>query len=271
MNEVSERIAASVKGEGLAGTGLVVIWNGIHDDLREDFFEWHPREHMVERLSIPGFLRGRRCIALEGTPEFLTLYELRSPEVLLTDVYRQRLGNPTPWSAKTLPAFTDNTRGACRVLFTEGYAMGAFVLTLRFEAQAGRDAALIESVRDAIGRVTGEPRITGAHFVRNDVSLTGGNAGNQRGRVIHLPDLIVLIEGSDRAAVAAAGERFGDAALAAWGAKPDVARGLYQLEYSIQAIERCPTAATHALNGFVTAPRSPPSAAASSAAAPPRA
>ena len=130
MSTLETRIAAKDRGQGLAGTGVVAIWNGIRDDLREDFMEWHPREHMVERLSIPGFLRGRRCIAIDGATEFLTLYELRNPEVLLTDVYRQRLSNPTDWSASTLPGFTDNTRGACRILFTEGYAMGAFVLTV---------------------------------------------------------------------------------------------------------------------------------------------
>lgn len=38
-NDVQQRIASSVKGKGLAGTGVVVIWNGIRPDLREDFFE----------------------------------------------------------------------------------------------------------------------------------------------------------------------------------------------------------------------------------------
>jgi hypothetical protein len=236
MNDTTSRIAASTRGGGLAGTGLVAIWNGIRPELREDFFEWHPREHMVERLGIPGFLRGRRCIALEGGPEFLTLYELRTPEVLLTDVYRQRLGNPTTWSAKTLPAFTDNTRGACRLLFSEGYAMGGFVLTLRIEAEPGRDSELIGSMlSEAMPRFVATPRVTGAHLARNDATLTGGNAGNQRGRIIMLPDLIVLVEGTDREAVKAAGERLlADERLRAWGARPDVARGLYQLEYSIQ-------------------------------------
>ncbi len=236
MNTLESRIAAKERGQGLAGTGVVAIWNGIRDDLREDFFEWHPREHMVERLSIPGFLRGRRCIALDGGPEFLTLYELRNPEVLLTDVYRERLSKPTEWSASTLPGFTDNTRGACQILFTEGYAMGGFVLTLRIEPQAGRDAELIEALqREALPRFVTLPRITGAHLIRNDVSLTGGNAGNQRGRVILLPDLVVLIEASNPDAAREAGERLmSDALLTSWGAKPGAVRGVYQLEYSIQ-------------------------------------
>ena len=219
----------------LAGKGLVAIWNGIRPDMREDFFEWHPREHMVERLGIPGFLRGRRCIAIDGGTEFLTLYELRSTDVLLSEVYKTRLGNPTPWSTKTLPAFTDNTRGACQIECSEGHAMGGFLLTLRFEAQAGRSDALIAVVKKVMPAFAPTPRITGAHFVRNDVALTGGNAGNQRGRVILLPELIVLIEGSDAAAVKATGERLlSTENLITMGAKPAVIRGMYQMEYSIQ-------------------------------------
>jgi hypothetical protein len=219
----------------LAGKGAVIIWNGIRDDLREDFFEWHPREHMVERLGITGFLRGRRCIALDGATEFLTIYELRDTDVLLSDEYKTRLTNPTPWSTKTLPGFTDNTRGACQIDYSEGHAMGGYVLTLRFEAQEGRSADLVEALRrEVLPKATPQPRIASAHLLHNDVSLTGGNAGNQRGRVIHLPELIVMIEGLEAEALKALGESLlSDAKLQALGAKPGVVRGLYQMEYSI--------------------------------------
>ena len=237
MTTLEENIASTGKGRGLAGKGLVVIWNGIRDDRREDFMEWHPRQHMVERLSIPGFLRGRRCIALDGATEFVTLYELASPEVLLTDAYKERLLSPTEWSSATLPAFTDNTRGACRILFSEGYAMGAFMLTVRFAAKAGREAALVDALQKVMPAFTGLRRVTGAHFARNDPSLTGGNAGNQRGRVIKLPELVVMVEGSDATAVASAGEALlGNAVLEGFGADGEILRGLYQLEYSIQAL-----------------------------------
>ena len=89
---------------GLAGNALIAIWNDIAPEMREDFFEWHPREHMVERLGIPGFIRGRRCSAVEADVEFLTLYEVANAEVLVSDVYKERLTHPTPWSTRTLPA-----------------------------------------------------------------------------------------------------------------------------------------------------------------------
>lgn len=219
----------------LAGKGVVVIWNGIRDDLREDFFEWHPREHMVERLGITGFLRGRRCIALDGATEFLTIYELRDTNVLLSEEYKTRLTQPTPWSTKTLPGFTDNTRGACQIDYSDGHAMGGFILTLRVSAQDGRSDALVQALKtEVLPPLTRLPRITGAHLVHNDVALTGGNAGNQRGRVIHLPDLIVMVEALDADALRALGTSLlSNEKLQAMGAKPDVVRGLYQLEYSI--------------------------------------
>lgn len=220
----------------LAGTGLVAIWNDIKPELREDFFEWHPREHMVERLGIPGFLRGRRYAAVDGGVEFLTLYEVTSTDVLVSEVYKTRLTQPTPWSTKTLPGFFNNERGACQIEFSDSYAMGGFVLTLRFEAEDGREPALIDSLKkEVLARMIDTPRVTGVHLVKNDVGLTAGNAGNQRGRVITLPHLVVLVEGSTADGVREAGEQFlANAKLAELGAKADVVRGLYQLEYSIQ-------------------------------------
>lgn len=110
------------------------------------------------------------------------------------------------------------------------------MLTLRVEPRAGREAELIDALRrDIMPNFLGLPRITGAHLVRNDVSLTAGNAGNQRGRMILLPEVVVLIEGSNPDAVRHAGAGLlPEHLLTSWGAKPGAARGIYQLEYSIQ-------------------------------------
>jgi len=80
----------------LAGQAVVAIWNGIAPEGRTEFYEWHNREHMPERVGIPGFQRGRRYIARYGTPEFFTLYEADSAEVLVGQDYLNRLNNPTP-------------------------------------------------------------------------------------------------------------------------------------------------------------------------------
>jgi hypothetical protein len=220
----------------LAGNALVAIWNDIAPEMREDFFEWHPREHMVERLGIPGFLRGRRYAAVDAEVEFLTLYELTGTDVLVSEIYKKRLTNPTPWSTKTLPHFRNNVRGACRIHYTDGVAMGGVIHTTRLQAQEGRERELIESLaRDVMPQLCALPRVTGAHLVENDASLTAGNAGNQRGRVISLPHLVILIEGSTAEGVkAVARELLDPKRLQAFGARGEIVQGLYQLEYSIQ-------------------------------------
>ena len=224
---------------GLAGNALIAIWNDIAPEMREDFFEWHPREHMVERLGIPGFIRGRRCSAVEADVEFLTLYEVANAEVLVSDVYKERLTHPTPWSTRTLPAFRNNVRGACRIHMTEGYAMGGFVQTVRLRAHDGREQELVDALRTGLAGLVDEPRITGVHLVENEVSLTAGNAGNQRGRLIQLPHIVVLIEGSTADGVrAVCREHLAKSRLRALGAVDEIHDGLYQLEYSIQNLER---------------------------------
>jgi hypothetical protein len=221
----------------LAGRGVVIIWNDIAPELREDFFEWHPRQHMPERLSIPGFLRGRRCIAVDADVEFLTMYELATTDVLVSDAYKHRLTHPTEWSSKVLPGFRNNVRGACHVLYSHGCAMGGFVLTIRFKA-SGDEPALVRSLIERVmPGLTDQPRVTGAHLVSNDPSLTGGNAGVQRGRLITLPDLVIVVETSTaEGAQSCSRSLLTDTALTASGAQPDIIRGVYQLEYTLQNV-----------------------------------
>lgn len=234
----------------LAGTGVIAIWNDILPEAREDFFEWHPRQHMPERLGIPGFLRGRRYISIDADVEFLTLYEVSAIDVLTSEPYKARLLNPTPWSSKVLPSFRNNVRGACHVKYSKSHAMGGFVLTIRFEAAEGQGATLADAiVRDVMPSLTERPRITGAHFCINDVGLTAGNAGVQRGRMISLPDMVILLEGSTAEGVRAVGDDLlGDQRLAKLGAKSTLARGLYKLEYSLQnlagGVNDAPSSAT---------------------------
>ena len=82
----------------LAGEAVVAIWNGIAPEARARFYDWHVNEHMPERVGIPGFRRGRRFIAVDAAthPEFFTLYEADTIEVLKGQDYANRLNDPTP-------------------------------------------------------------------------------------------------------------------------------------------------------------------------------
>lgn len=177
----------------LIGTGIVAIWNDILPEMRDEFFEWHPREHMQERMGVPGFLRGRRFISTGGGEEFLTIYEASEPELLISDTYRKRLTNPTDWSKMVLPAFRNNLRGVCRIVSSEGYGDGGYILTLRYDAADDADDGVVaEAVKAWIDR----KRVTGVHLIRTDRELSAIDPKLNRGRTISTPDRILIVEGS---------------------------------------------------------------------------
>jgi hypothetical protein len=51
------------------GRGLLGIWMEVDPAGLDDFNAWYRRQHVPERLSVPGFLRGRRWEALEALYE----------------------------------------------------------------------------------------------------------------------------------------------------------------------------------------------------------
>jgi hypothetical protein len=90
------------------------------------------RQHVPERLSIPGFRRGRRFVAMEGGPEFCTLYEADGPEDVSGKAYLERLNAPTEWTQRMMPAFRNMARSVCRVAYSAGVGEGGFMVTCRF-------------------------------------------------------------------------------------------------------------------------------------------
>jgi hypothetical protein len=104
-------------------------------DVREsdeaNFVDWHTREHLVERLGISGFLRGRRFVRENASPRYLILYDVQSLAVLSQPDYVERLNNPTPWTRATLPTFCNGQRSAYRMVARKSQGEGAFMMLLR--------------------------------------------------------------------------------------------------------------------------------------------
>lgn len=117
----------------LKGLGAVVIWNDITPEGRSDFYDWHINEHIPERVAVPGFLRGRRYIAVDTktSPEFLTLYETEDETVLSSADYLARLNNPTEWTKRATSHFRNTSRCLTTVIAARGMGVGGFVGTLR--------------------------------------------------------------------------------------------------------------------------------------------
>ena len=193
----------------LAGTGVVAIWHDLEPDARSDFYEWHNREHMPERVGIPGFRRGRRYLAISGTPEFFNLYEADTPEVLGGRDYLDRLNSPTPWTKRVVPSFRNVARSICRVAFSDGVGSGGVMLTMRFDVAAAHRAFAVEALANRVlPPLSLRIGIAGVHLCLADKAVSNVETAEKKARADKtlVPTWIVLIEGIGAYEVRTAGE-----------------------------------------------------------------
>lgn len=98
-------------------SALLALWNDVDPALDARYRDWHAREHVPERLTVPGIdwaLRyGRLDDADSPMPHYLTLYGLRDAAVLDSEAYRRLLAHPTPTSRAMRPALRRVTRWVC--------------------------------------------------------------------------------------------------------------------------------------------------------------
>ncbi|MGI9452641.1 MAG: hypothetical protein ACR2QH_18660 [Geminicoccaceae bacterium] len=113
--------------------GILAIWNDCKPGHRDAYEAWYQGEHLIERLAVPGFLRGRRYQAIDAmAPAFFTYYKTRTPDVLTTSAYRSRIDNPTPETARIMSGiFCNMSRTVCRVTVRVGQMRGSVALTIK--------------------------------------------------------------------------------------------------------------------------------------------
>ena len=182
----------------LAGTGVVAIWHDLLPEAKSDFYEWHNREHMPERVGIPGFQRGRRYIVQSGAPEFFNLYEAETPEVLGGRDYLDRLNSPTAWTKRVVPSFRNVARSICRVAYSSGVGSGGVMATMHFDVDPGDCATMIDALTmRLLPPLALGAGITGAHLCLADEAVSSVETAEKRARAdtTRVPTWIVLIEG----------------------------------------------------------------------------
>jgi hypothetical protein len=182
----------------LSGQGVVAIWNGIAEEGRREFYQWHLHEHMPERVGIPGFRRGRRYRALDKCthPEFFTLYEVDSFEVLQGQDYANRLNAPTPWTKRATGHFRDTSRGLARVLASSGPGSGGVLATVRFGVAEGHADTTRTGLLRLVSELVTLSQVTGAHLCRADDQASGTKTSESRDRtdIQAPPNWFVLLE-----------------------------------------------------------------------------
>jgi hypothetical protein len=190
------------KAMPLLGKGVAAIWHNVAPEFQADYNHWHCYEHVPERVGIPGFLRGRRYVAIEGAPEFFHFYETETLATLTSEAYLERLNNPTEWTRRVGPNIKDNNRTLSDVIASHGIGGGAAILTGRLQAAPGRDAELSTWLGDdVLPKLIGRPGIVAAHLLRGDhnSSATQTEEKAMRDRPDDVADWVVFVEGIEAA------------------------------------------------------------------------
>ena len=222
----------------LLGKGVMINWNNVAPEHRPAYDAWHCGEHMVGRLKIPGFLRGRRYIAAvpqQARRNFLTMYEVENLEVLTGADYLAKANSPSPLTLRTTPLVLDSVRGISRVLASYGPGTGGVALTLRFDPQHGAEEALERYLAsEALPQIAQRCDIAGAHLIVADKTASAMTPVERQGRPTTIPNWIVMIEGFTLAAVNNGGDaELSDALLVAKGSTGVIERDAYALQFTL--------------------------------------
>lgn len=222
-----------VGATALLGDAAVLIWNDVADGARDAFYRWHDKEHIPERMALPGFLRGRRYARPGHSPEWLTVYEAEDLAVLTSPEYLARLDQPTPATRAILPHFRNTSRSVCLGAYSTGASTGGHVLALRLEIPSAFVDAFDLAVRDSLfPSAMALDGVVACHLYTCDQRASHIDTAESRTRAFDVPSCIVLCEATTAAAAERARSVFDGGALAAHEVlvRPDAA--VYHLEIS---------------------------------------
>ena len=179
----------------LLGQAAVLVWNDVAKEGREQFYQWHDKEHIPERLAIPGFRRGRRFSRPGHSPEWLTMYEAVDLSVLVSPQYLTRLNAPTSATVSALKHFRNTSRAVCRLVRSIGSSTGGHVLAMRLSLAAAQSDAMCRYLCDeAFPRVIALTGIVACHLYAADPAASFVDTAESSTREFDVPAWALLCE-----------------------------------------------------------------------------
>lgn len=217
----------------LLGSAAIVLAFDVAPEISAEHDDWHTHEHLPERLSIPGFLRGSRWIATRGQPRYLVLYEVAERETLTSPAYLERLNNPSAWTSKMMPHYRGMTRGLCAVTGSGGLGLGNVVYVVRFEARAEAEEPLRRwLLEDVLPSLPAQRGIGSAHLLRAVAAAPATHEQRIRGVDAGMDSVLLVMGYEPDALLEQARARSGPRHLERRGAAV-AAEGLYRFDYAL--------------------------------------
>lgn len=216
----------------LLGSAALLLSFDVAPDAIAEHDDWHTHEHLPERLSIPGFLRGSRWVATRGHPRYLVLYEVADLATMTSAAYLERLNHPTAWTSKMMPHYRDMTRGLCAVSGSAGLGLGGLAYVVRFRADPGSHEGTRDwLLHELVPKLPAQRGLGSAHLLEGAIAAPMTKEQRIRGTDAAI-DSALLVTGYEEEALL----RLEDLGLAQRGAVV-ARRGLYRLACVLTSAE----------------------------------
>lgn len=227
----------------LSSDAVMVLFCDVSAD-PADHDDWHTYEHLHERLSIPGFLRGTRWTRTSGSPRYLIVYEVADVDMASSPDYLARLDNPTAWTSSTMQRLRGMSRGFCRVAASAGYGLGRSALSMRF---AHPGAPALDWLASELQRLASWRGVASAHLFEPAAAAPMTREQSIRGRDAEMT-CVLLVTAYDPKALERACSRHLDAQALERHAIVPLDRGSYELSFTATAAEVMRTRANRVLD-----------------------
>ena len=214
-----------------------VMWTEIPEEVEHDLNEWYDREHVKNRVDIPGYLWGKRYRAVQGGPAYMAVYATEGPHVQAGGDFLEVVTSPTVGETEFAPHFFNSIRMMCDVTASVGDAEGGFAGFLTVTPRDGAADALRSHIVDtALPELLAHHGIMAAHlWERNDETTamaSRGFPGDNLPKSMMTPDWMLAYEGTSLEDVMAAKTTLlPESALRSRGAHPDLLFAAMQLTY----------------------------------------
>jgi hypothetical protein len=221
----------------LLGKAALFVWKNYTGDDEDAFNEWYIREHVPERVGIPGFLRGRRYEAISGSRKYAAFYETVDADVLVSDTYMHFTREPDANTRHFIGQFGDGVRSVMDIVGSAGAGAGAAVSFLAFSVAEEREAALKDwAVGTLLPDLVKAPGIVGAHLLATNRDILNTSQREHLRPDDTVFDWVLMVEatrpeelGTARAAL------FAPATLAEHGVAREESYGVLRLLYTLSA------------------------------------
>jgi len=208
--------------------GILAVWSDVDAAGEEDYNAWYEREHLFERLDVPGFHWGYHYVTVSGSPKYFTYFVTDNAAVMASRAYLAQANQPSPWTRRVLPYFRQTNRTACNVVRRIGRGFGAACLTIRLAALTGREDELIAWLSATqLPALVEQPGLIGAQLWRADrrATLVPVEDRSLRPEPDQIAELVVFVEGTlvDRLQDVVGGVLSSDSLVAHGGDQPLIA------------------------------------------------